>query len=103
VVDGRLPFRAQLDERSLCAQQLDLLCFAGRNASFGRAQYDVQDGLKLVVDFLRAIRQEEIEVRRSDLGLDVELLLTEIASAIAASALAMSVRAPRFPPSGCSG
>src|ERR1700716_1048221 len=67
-----------MDERSLRAQQLDLLCLAGRNASFGRPQYDLQDGLQLVVDLLRTIRQEEVEVRRSDLRLDVELLLTEV-------------------------
>ena len=78
MVDGRLPIRAELDERSLRSQQLHLLGFTGRDARLGRAQHDVEDGLQLVVDLLRAIRQEEVEVGGCDLGLEIALLLRQI-------------------------
>ena len=78
MVDGRFPVRSELDEGALRAEQLDLLPLARRDARLGSEQDDLKDCLQLVVDFPRAIGEEEIEVGRRDLRLDLALLLEQI-------------------------
>ena len=80
MIDRGLSLRADLNERTLRPEQLDLLGLSRRNTRFRRAQHDVEDGLQLVVNLLGAVREEEVEVRRRDLRLHVALLLVEVRS-----------------------
>src|SRR5207253_2639854 len=63
MIDRGFPLRADLDERTPRPQQLDLLGLSRGNARFRGAQNDAQEGFQLVVDLLRRVRQEQIEVR----------------------------------------
>src|SRR5436305_8149308 len=80
MIDRGLSLRADLNERTLRPEQLDLLGLSRRNTRFRRAQHDVEDGLQLVVNLPGAVREEEVEVRRRDLRLHVALLLVEVRS-----------------------
>ena len=80
MIDRGLSLGADLNERTLRPEQLDLLGLSRRNTRFRRAQHDVEDGLQLVVNLLGALGEEEVEVRRRDLRLHVALLLVEVRS-----------------------